>query len=152
MSFPVLFRSLHITIPRKIKSVLPKKTSKLFCPFDMKTKSRKNQKIDYFKWLKLKWTKKSWVTLFALWLFVENRRWDVGRRKKKYCDKIGSCLKTKEYQNWKPSFIVTSFLVAKTNGKSGGRQTFKSGKHEIHKTKIHIVREKKIFCLFSKCF
>ena len=122
----------------KLNQCFQKKTSKLFCPFDMKTKSRKNQKIDYFKWLKLKWrAQKSWVTFFALWLFVENRRrrWDVS--KKKYCDKIGSCLKTKEYQRlWKPSFIVTSFLVAKTNGKSGGRQTFKSGKHENTKQKF----------------
>ena len=62
--------------------------------------------------------------------------WKTGARKK-YCDKIGSCLKTKEYQRlWKPSFIVTSFLVAKTNGKSGGRQTFKSGKHENTKQKF----------------
>ena len=100
--------------------------------------------------VEIEMNKKSWVTFFALWLFVENRRWDVGRRKKKYCDKIGSCLKTKEYQNWKPSFIVTSFLVAKTNaGKSGGRQTFKSGKHEIHINK-NSHKEKKIFCFFSQ--
>ena len=103
--------------------------------------------------VEIEMNKKSWVTFFALWLFVENRRWDVGRRKKKYCDKIGSCLKTKEYQNWKPSFIVTSFLVAKTNaGKSGGRQTFKSGKHEIHINKNSHKEKKIVFCFSSKSF
>ena len=50
LSFPVLF-GLLTTFPRKIKSVLPKKHT--FC-HNMETKSRKNQKIDYFKWLKLK--------------------------------------------------------------------------------------------------
>ena len=85
--------------------------------------------------LKLKWSnkqKKSWKPIFcSLWKNME-----VGW-KKKYCDKIGSCLKTKEYQRlWKPSFIVTSFLVAKTNGKSGGRQTFKSGMKTHNKTKF----------------